>query len=430
MNLSLESTQSKLFILLLAILPLEVLFSFEINSKNFTPVKIILLLLLFLSILKLIAQGFRYSLPPGFLKISPFLLAILVFDVIATYRGIASYGINEIIEHLFYIFLVFLTLEICNRDIQIILKGLKAMCIVLVLGVVAIILYANFDFSFLSWIKFQEAKKLGNLFLPSYRTTIFPMTYGLNGMLIFSVLPFCFFSVFREGFFFKSRRMSLFVSVFLVFAVLFSNSRSTWLGFLIMLFSLLSYLVLRNNKFKKFLALFVLLFLLFIAANIEFFAAHYQDFSPDIFSMRRRAVTTRMAQYRSGLKALKKQPALGMGHGVFKETTTIHNKYIHNYFIRRAVDIGGIGGLVILGLFVLTAINFFNGISRHPRQVRGLLILCFTAAFMGMVTELMLYDGSRGLTILWIWIALAFSRFGSTASHKKNGNGVVEAQTR
>lgn len=430
MNLNLESAQSKLFILLLAILPLEVLLSFEINSKSVTPVKVILFLLLFLWIFKFIAQGFRYSLPPGFLKISPFLFAILVFDVIATFRGIESFGINEIIKHLFYIFLVFITLEICNRDIQIIFKGLKTMSIVLALGVIVIILYTSFDIHLFPWLKFQEAKKLGNLLLPSFRTTIFPMTYGLNGILIFSVLPFSLFSIFKKGFFFKSRRMPLFVSLLLVFAVLFSNSRSTWLGFLIMLFSLFSYRVLRNKKIKKFLLLYLLLFLLFIAANVEFFAVNYQDFSPDIYSMRRRAVTTRMAQYRSGLKALIKQPILGMGHGVFKETTTIHNKYIHNYFIRRAVDIGSFGGLVILVLFALAANNFFNGISRHSRQVRGLLILCFVAAFMGMVTELMLYDGSRGLTILWIWIALSFSNFTSTATHKENGDEVVEAQTK
>ncbi len=409
MKLRIETIQSGLFILLFAFIPLDLVLSLEVASKVIFPTKIILIILLGSTLLNIVSRDFKLYLPKRAHNLLLILLMLIIFDVIATFRGVASIGVGEIVENLFHFYLVYIFLCIVNRDFKLFLKGLKILTLVMVIGSIIVISQVYFDI--FNWKEFKEARKIGDVLLTSFRSTIFPMSYGLNGILIFSGLSFSMMSIWKKGIFFRSRIISVLVSGLLIFSILFSNSRSTWLGFFILLLTLLGYFVLKKGLLRTLCPLFLIFILFFTVVNSDFFAEQYKDINSKIYRMGMSSTELRLAQYEAALHTVKTQPLFGLGHGVFFKTTGLGNIYIHNYFLRKAAETGIISGVLVVSLFMITIFRFTKGVLRNIDREMGLICLCLLSSFLGMITELLLYDGGRGLAIVWMYIALSFSDF-------------------
>lgn len=200
---------------------------------------------------------------------------------------------------------------------------------------------------------FAEHKDRLNIF-QSYMTA-----GGLKMMLALVLLPFLLDKKTPAS---DKRYIAAFL-VPVIIALLLTNTRSSWLGFVA------GGIVIAVVQYKKFI--FIL-----AAAVVAFFLfapAHQVDRARSIVDMNHPSNYGRIHMWQTGLKIAADHPFLGVGdtdlHSFYEQykepTDTETGGHLHNNMVTLLVTIGGIGLAVVLALFVRIFIVLLNAVKRH-----------------------------------------------------------------
>lgn len=118
----------------------------------------------------------------------------------------------------------------------------------------------------------------------------------------------------------------------------------------------------------------------------------------------------RVIQVKEGVRLIKERPWAGHGPGTVAIASTVHARFsgpqIHNYYVQTYVELGLIGGTILLTL-VLTVmtLGYINTVSLGHLPIRHLVRGLFLAALM-VEMVIMLNSGSVGLRIIWCLLGL------------------------
>lgn len=368
------------------------------------------------------SDKFNIYLPRAVIVPLTLLFFLFLMDLLNLPRS--SNGPAELIEDFSAMLLVVLTSFIAVSKPKAIVRGFQLMGIVLALGGI---------FAFIQslgiplWSELEKPTKLlplGKLF---FRTTGFPMDYGLYGVMNLSILPLALISAVRGGGLYRSRWVGRIVSILILIAIIISQDRSMWLAVSLVCFILIiSYTLI---WFKKSQVVFVafLISTVFLMGLVTFLS--YKAM-PLIYSSNKGSIQQRLEQYTTALDLIRAQPLTGIGNGRFSEfytpkptpTNPNPSPLLHNYFLNEAVSTGIISAAALVILFGWAAFRFLRFLVRAGHLNQKMFVMGLVSAWLGMTVELLFYPGGSGLKIIWIYLGLAstLNGFGLENAHEES----------
>jgi len=340
-------------------------------------------------------------------RIPLLLLAMLtIFDVLDFTRAVSA--LKEVIEDLISVLLVVVVNVFLVYKPKTVTRGLQLMGLMLGLGGIFAFIQA---FGVGLWSELE--KPLKGLPLLFYRTTGFPMDYGLYGIMNLSLLPLALLSLIRKGEgLYRSRFVAVLTSFLLLLAIGISQDRSMWLALGCTLLTLGFGYVL--SWFKRHPFVFILCLTAFaLVGGMSVKLA--REATTLLYYANVGSINQRLAQYATAVEQIKTHPLTGIGNGRFREMYTPQpspsnpdpSPMLHNYFLNEAVATGVVSGGILVVLFMWTASRFWSVFIKTANQKTKFIALGFLSGWIGMVVELLFYPGASGLKIVWIYIGIS-----------------------
>jgi len=191
-----------------------------------------------------------------------------------------------------------------------------------------------------------------------------------------------------------------------VVVLIFSFSRSAWLGFILSLIAAI-YLSLKSSAFKRYfmyisLAVIVILAGFFIAernnSRVQNIVFHTQKNS----SIKSTSDAGHASALKTGLKQLASEP-LGRGPGT-SGPASVYNSHpariTENYYIQIGQEVGWLGLIVFVSINVLVVLSLWN----RREDNLSLALLC---AFIGITVCNLLLESWTDDTLAYLWWGLA-----------------------
>jgi putative inorganic carbon (hco3(-)) transporter len=283
----------------------------------------------------------------------------LVVAVLSTIFGISPYQSQQVLFNRYIIyFLVFFIGAFLGRkkaNINILIAVLLAGSVVLSIGCIT------------------DTIKAGHLvrMLSSFGM-------GVSGINFLYALPFFIsFIIFYPSF--KIKIFSAMVSVLIFIAFVFHGSKGVWLGLL----AGIATIIFLNKKNKIYLVVIILLFI--IALYITPFIKQTVLINKEYMSSYIESLTCRFEMWDSAINIFKEYPILGAGPDNYG--TLAYNFYAdkrrhlhaHNTYVEVLADMGILGLLSFLWIFVLFFIMGYKSIKKNPNFYNVSFIMMFIA---------------------------------------------------
>ncbi|HLP16309.1 MAG TPA: O-antigen ligase family protein [Bacteroidota bacterium] len=250
-------------------------------------------------------------------------------------------------------------------------------------------------------IYFADHKDRLNIF-QSYMTA-----GGLKMMLSLVIIPFLISPTTPK----RERLLYGFFLLPIVCALMLTNTRSSWLGFIA---GGIVIAVLQSKKFLLVLAAMIVAFFLFAPA-------HQVDRARSIVDLSHPSNYGRLNMWKTGLRIAHDHPLLGVGdtdlhvfYEQYKDASDVETGgHLHNNFVTLLVTIGGIGLAVVCALFVRIALVLYRLYRQHRADwLYGSILSGVLAAFCGFQVNGMFewnWGDHEVMVFLWFFIGLALA---------------------
>jgi len=336
----------------------------------------------------------------------PFFAMLIIFDILDATRNVSA--LEEIIEDVIAVLLVMVVNVFLVCRPKTVFRALQLMGLMLALGGIFSVIQA---YGVVLWS--ELIKPIKGFSLAFYRTTGFPMDYGLYGIMNLSLFPLALLSLIRKGEgLYRSRFVAGLTSFLLLLAIGISQDRSMWLALGCTLFTLGFVYVL--SWCKRYVFMFLLSLIVF-ALGVGIAVRWAVDVAPLLYSANMSSINQRLAQYATAVELIKSHPLTGIGNRRFQEMYTPQalpsnpdpSPMLHNYFLNEAVSTGAVSGGILVALFIWTTWRFWSYSTRNSNQKDKFMALGFLAGWIGIVVELLFYPAASGLKIVWIYIGIS-----------------------
>jgi len=335
-----------------------------------------------------------------------FLTMLMIFDILDVTRSVSA--LKEVIEDVIAVLLVMVVNVFLVCRPKTVFRALQLMGLMLALSGIFSVIQAS---GVVLWSELE--KPLKGVPLVFYRTTGFPMDYGLYGIMNMSLLPLALTSLIgKGGVLYRSRFVAGLTSFLILLGIGISQDRSMWLALGCTLFTLGFGYVLSWRK--RHIFLFVL-YLTVFAVGLGISARWALDVAPVLYSANVSSIKQRLAQYATAIELIKSHPLTGIGNGRFQEMYTPRpspsnpnpSPMLHNYFLNEAVSTGVVSGGILMALFIWTTWRFWGYFTTTSNQKDKFMALGFLAGWIGILVELLFYPAASGLKIVWIYIGIS-----------------------
>jgi len=398
---------------------------FELNK--IVLFKILTLLLLLFSLLKLALPNIKYQIRHliswfflyKYLFIPfLFLLSLIITTIFSQNIEISFYGLHSRYQGLysyFFYFLFFLLLLVNIKTI----REIKRMIITAVISSFFVSLYglvqmAGFDF--MDWTEptFITGRATSTLGQPNFLASYLLLVIPLSVYLIIKTNKFLI------------RFFWIITFLFQILCLFFTYSRGGWVG--LVLGTILTGLIylwiikknvlffLKNKKYIKFILLFASLLVICMVCLLsrsDFFRHRIKS----SFDFKSGSVAVRINFWQAGWQAFKKNPILGYGletqGEVFVEyykkdwavygNVNVYPNRAHNLFFDILLSSGLVGLIAYLALLYLFYRLILENIKN--RQNKGLSVVIFLAVTSYLIS--LLFNFSIVITNIYFWLFLA-----------------------
>ena len=208
----------------------------------------------------------------------------------------------------------------------------------------------------------------------------------------------------------KIRIMALFCGLLMLPPLIFTFTRSSWLGFLS---GLTMIIIMRSKKAIFGIIIVMLLFVLFAPQS-------FRERAFSIFDPQHPTNVERLYMWRAGIEIIKDYPLTGVGDidlgKIYDEYKSSDAKqrhgHLHNNLLTIGATLGIPGIIVLLALFVkifFLELNVYNLIPRHEWLLKGTVLGCM-ASFIGFqINGLFEWNFGDAEISMLLWMTVGFS---------------------
>jgi O-antigen ligase len=206
---------------------------------------------------------------------------------------------------------------------------------------------------------------------------------------------------------FEKKKIYILGIIPMIIALVWSSTRSVWIGFVIVL------LFLAFLKEKRILILFICLLIIFVLFSILLPQTKVIERVGSIFNIEYQTNKERIAMWAHGIKIMKDYP-LGIGvHNVdkvyplYKKEEEKNQAHLHNNFIQIGVE-RGILGLICFIWLIIHAIAILTYSYFHSKNEKSKMILLsiLVSFIFFIITGFTEYNFGTSRVIMLIWFLL------------------------
>ncbi len=298
-------------------------------------------------------------------------------------RRVVTFG-----GYLLFTIAIFLYVD-SERDLHSLLHAafLSAVLISILTIIHIVVLYPNgFPFG----DKYRGARAVAGITIPFQRSLGVDMTYGAFGMYVMVATPYYAYIGLKK----RAKGCLLGVATVL-FAVLLSQSRSTWaVAGVATAIVILGYLIRRRKAYFREMGIAAGVIGIFLSPLVVQILIKIR---PDTFF-------SRISQYRSGVEIAKSFPVFGVGFGNLRQFYQGPHD-IHNGFVNLTARTGIPSLLLVLGIWVIVLMFLLRGM--HVSDKRYAIAIALFASICAVFVESNFQPGFTKTT--WVVLALALS---------------------
>ncbi|MBI4797043.1 MAG: O-antigen ligase family protein [Deltaproteobacteria bacterium] len=298
----------------------------------------------------------------------------------------------------FFIFIL-TTYAVC-RDLASYRRVLNLLVLGICLMAMFTIICAVFHINPLGAHQTDVAREFYGTAMPYGRTIGVLKSYGEYGLIINAALPLLLIAAWRKGFM-VSRLLALISIGILLFALIITQSRNSWVATLMVMFFMSVFLAFRTRAAVWKILLILGGFLIIIIA--VGWMSHRLERVYQGFALGKTSYHTFEGRLRMDSLAwhiFQAHPLFGVGHEeVTRQVTKLFGAEtaLHNGYLDQLASNGLFGFIPFLTLMLLTFFTLFKMARKAPEPLNW-YALCLAASMVGSMTVLLGYKGFFSIT--------------------------------